>query len=170
LPADAWVPHFNRDVYEGDWSGVALRSVGGVATQLYPDPAAAAPFADTGLLDRCPAHRRALAAFGCPLNAARLLSLAPAAVINEHRDYRLAWSDGEVRIHIPLVTDDGVDFVLAGRPVTLAPGEAWYLDLTRPHRAANRSSASRIHLVVDCLVNDWLTDLMLGALNGATLA
>ena len=38
-PGD-WLPHFNDRYYEGDWSGVALRSVGGVATKLYPDPAA----------------------------------------------------------------------------------------------------------------------------------
>jgi hypothetical protein len=65
LGHEDWVPHFNRDIYEGEWGGVALRSVGGVATQLYPDPAAQAPFADTERLDRCPGHRRALAQFRC---------------------------------------------------------------------------------------------------------
>ena len=57
LAPSVWVPHFNRDIYEGEWTGVALRSPGGVGTQLYPDPAPTAPFADTELLARCPAHR-----------------------------------------------------------------------------------------------------------------
>jgi hypothetical protein len=56
--ADDWVPHFNTGYYEGDWSGAALRSVGGVASQLYPDPTAQEAYADTPLLARCPRSRR----------------------------------------------------------------------------------------------------------------
>lgn len=160
LPAEAWVPHFNRDIYEGDWSGVPLRSVRGVATQLYPDPAAPVPYADTEILASCPAHRAALAQFGCPVTSARLLALAPGATIREHRDYRLGWHDGEVRIHVPIITDDRAEFVLDGLPVDLATGEAWYLDLTCLHRAANNSTERRVHLVVDCVVDEWLTMLM----------
>lgn len=164
LPAEAWVPHFNQDIYEGDWAGVALRSVGGVDTQLYPDPAAQAPFADTPTLGRCPAHRRALDQFRCPLLAARLLALAPGAVINEHRDYRLGWEDGEIRVHIAVLTSPEVEFVLAGHRVELAAGEPWYLDLNLPHRVANRSAVNRIHLVVDCVVDDWLKRIMASAI------
>jgi hypothetical protein len=160
LPADAWVPHFNRGIYEGEWAGVALRSVGGVATQLYPDPASQAPFADTETLDRCPAYRRALDQFHCPLLAARLLALAPGAVINEHRDHRLGWEDGEIRVHIAVVTNPDVEFVLDGRYVDLAVGEPWYLNLSLAHRVANLSPVTRIHLVVDCVVDGWLTALM----------
>lgn len=160
LGAEDWVPHFNRGIYEGEWGGVALRSVGGVATQLYPDPAAQVPFADTETLDRCPEYRRALDQFRCPLLAARLLALAPGAVINEHRDYRLGWSDGEIRIHVAVVTSPDVEFVLDGRRVELAAGEPWYLDLNLPHRVANRSAVNRIHLVIDCVVDEWLSALM----------
>jgi quercetin dioxygenase-like cupin family protein len=166
IPADDWVPHFNQSVYEGAWTGVALRSVGGVAQQLYPDPAARAPFADTDLLMRCPAYRLALGEFRCPIMAARLLALAPGALIKEHRDYQLGWDDGEIRVHVPILTAGGVTFDLDGRPVELGPGEAWYLDLNRPHRAANGSSLTRVHLVVDCVVDHWLTDLMARALLG----
>jgi quercetin dioxygenase-like cupin family protein len=167
LPAVAWVPHFNKDVYDGEWSGVALRSVGGVTTQLYPDPAASSPFADTETLDSCPAHRRALDQFECPLLAARLLALAPGGVIKVHRDHSLGWEDGEIRVHIPVVTSDEVEFVLDGRRVDLAVGEVWYLDLNRPHGVVNGSTVTRIHLVVDCVVNDWLEALMRRAVGGA---
>ena len=50
IAADEWVAHFNKGIYEGDWSGVALRSVGGKAMQLYPDPTATERFADTETL------------------------------------------------------------------------------------------------------------------------
>jgi hypothetical protein len=164
LPPDRWIPHFNQATYEGVWEGVALRSVGGVAGQIYPDPAAQAPFADTEILQGLPAFMDAIAQFGCPLTAVRLLALDPGAVIKEHRDYRLSWEDGEIRIHVAVATDDGIEFVLDGRRVELAAGEAWYLDLNRPHRVANQSRTRRIHLVVDCVVDDWLTSLMRRAL------
>jgi aspartyl/asparaginyl beta-hydroxylase (cupin superfamily) len=157
-----WVAHFNQGIYEGDWTGVALRSVGGVLTQLYPDPAARMPFADTETLERCPALRTALGRFGCPLLAARLLALAPGALIKEHRDYRLGWADGEIRVHIPLVTSPEVEFALGGSPVEMNAGEAWYLDLSLPHRVENRSRTTRIHLVVDCVVDSWLEGLIQG--------
>jgi hypothetical protein len=38
--------------------------------------------------------------------------------------------------------------------------EAWYLDLNLPHRVANRSAVNRIHLVVDCVIDEWQTALM----------
>jgi hypothetical protein len=168
IPPESWVPHFNQGIYDGSWTGVALRSVGGAAMQLYPDPSANAAFMDTELLDRCPALRSALAQFCCPVMAARLLALAPGAVIKEHRDLRLRWEDGEVRIHVAIATDDEVEFVLDGHTIDLGPGEAWYLDLTLPHRAANRSGRTRVHLVVDCVVDDWLRDLMRRALSGSS--
>src|SRR6185503_3756695 len=94
LPSD-WISHFNARYYEGDWSGVALRSVGGVASQLYPDPAARKPFADTTILARCLNIQRVLAEFKCPLNSVRLLRLGPGSSIREHKDYKLGLEDGE---------------------------------------------------------------------------
>jgi hypothetical protein len=35
-------------------------------------------------------------------------------------------------------------------------GEYWYLDLGKPHRVENRSNRDRVHLVVDCVLNEWL--------------
>jgi hypothetical protein len=157
---DDWVPHFNTRYYEGDWSGIAFRSVGGVAKQLYPDPAASDPFADTENLDRAPHVRAALARFECELLSARFLRLAAGSVIKEHKDYNLGFEDGEVRVHIPVTTNPEVEFVLDGRALDLHEGEAWYLDLNLPHRVANRGESDRVHLVVDCVVNDWLTALL----------
>jgi Aspartyl/Asparaginyl beta-hydroxylase len=160
IPASAWVPHFNTATYEGEWSGLALRSPGGSTKQLYPGANADEPFADTELLGASPACQDALAQFRCPVLTARLLALAPGALIKEHSDLRLGWEDGEVRIHVPVLTSDGVEFFLDGAAVTMRAGEAWYLDLNLPHRAANRSSQPRVHLVVDCVVDDWLDSLL----------
>jgi quercetin dioxygenase-like cupin family protein len=160
LPESSWIPHFNTDIYEGQWSGVALRSPGGVSGTLYPDPAPTAPFQDTEILRECPAHLAFLHGLPCELQTVRLLALSPGAIINEHNDSWLRWEDGEVRIHIPIVTSGDVEFVLDGRSVEMLPGEAWYLNLNLPHRVANRSTERRIHLVFDCVVDDWLSGLM----------
>ena len=162
LPADDWVPHFNTAYYEGDWSGAALRSVGGVARQLYPDPTATASYADTPVLASCPATAAALTTFRCPLLSVRFLRLGPDSRIREHRDYNLGFDDGEVRIHIPLSTGPGVEFLHDGERVDMAVGEAWYLDLNLRHAVVNRGDEPRIHLVVDCVVDAWLRSLLEG--------
>jgi hypothetical protein len=46
-------------------------------------------------------------------------------------------------------------------------GEYWYLDFTLPHRVANRSDRSRIHLVIDCVVNPWLLEQLASAARAA---
>ncbi|HEX9994321.1 MAG TPA: aspartyl/asparaginyl beta-hydroxylase domain-containing protein [Acidimicrobiales bacterium] len=159
LPADAWVPHFNTRQYEGDWSGVALRAPVGGLTPLYPDPAAEA-FEPTEALAACPRTAEALAAFPCPVTTARFLRLGPGSRITEHRDHKLSVPDGEARLHVPLTTGPGVTFLLDGRPVDMAAGECWYLDLTRRHAVTNEGDRPRVHLVVDCVADDWLARIV----------
>jgi hypothetical protein len=38
-----------------------------------------------------------------------------------------------------------------------------YLNVNLPHRVAHRGAADRIHLVIDCVVNDWLREQLLAA-------
>jgi hypothetical protein len=160
IPGDAWIPHFNQAIYEGDWSGVALRSVGGTIA-IYPDPTRTDEFADTEHLAACPNIAAALTRLRCPLQSARLLRLGPGAAIEAHRDYRLSHADGELRLHVPITTDDAVEFLHDGMPVDMGPGECWYMDFTKTHAVTNRGTQPRINLVVDCTVNDWLTGILL---------
>jgi hypothetical protein len=156
IQPDEWVNHFNTSIYEGDWSGVALRSVGGAALTLYPDPTATGQFSDTAILGRCPYYQTVLATFHCPLTSVRLLRLKAGSSIREHRDYRLGYEDGEVRLHIPVLTNPAVAFFLQGERVWMRAGECWYLNVNLKHRVDNQSTADRIHLVIDCVVNEWL--------------
>ena len=156
LTAADWVPHFNTRYYEGAWSAAALRSVGGRTGQIYPDPAAQEPFADTPLVARCPHVSALLERFACPLQSVRFLKLAAGSVIREHRDLNLGYEDGEIRLHIPVRTNAQVEFYLNGRQLTLNEGECWYLNFNLPHRVVNGGETDRVHLVLDCVVNDWL--------------
>ncbi len=156
-PTD-WIPHFNTAYYEGDWSGIAFRAPKGSAVQLYPDPAAQDSYADTEMLTRCAYIPEVLAAFQCEMESARFLRLGAGSNIREHRDYRLGYEDDFVRIHIPVETNSQVKFFLDGERVEMQEGEAWYLNFNLKHRVENNSTTDRVHLVVDCVLNDWLRD------------
>jgi aspartyl/asparaginyl beta-hydroxylase (cupin superfamily) len=117
--------------------------------------------ADTAILERCPQLTNVLAGFKCPVKSARLLRLAAGSVIREHRDYNLGYEDGEVRLHIPVFTNGDVEFFLEGERLDLKEGECWYLNFNLPHRVVNRGTTDRIHLVLDCVLNDWLQSLIL---------
>ncbi|MCY1079996.1 aspartyl/asparaginyl beta-hydroxylase domain-containing protein [Archangium lansingense] len=167
IAPEEWVAHFNTRTYEGEWSGVALRAVGGVAGRLYPDPAASEPFADTPLLERCPEVREVLSAFACRIESVRFLKLAAGARIREHRDYRLGYEDGEVRLHVPVVTHESVGFFVSGQRVLMREGECWYVNVNQPHRVDNTGEVDRIHLVLDCVLDDWLRELFARAMREA---
>lgn len=154
-----WIPHINRKHYDGQWSGAALRSIGGAADNIVPDAPDLSAFRDTELLRRCGYFREVLATFKCPLQSVRLLRLHAGSNIAEHVDRALDFEDGEVRIHIPIATNDRVRFFLDGSRLVMAPGECWYTNVNLPHSVQNDSSEDRIHLVLDCRVNDWLRDL-----------
>lgn len=152
-----WTPHFNTQYYEGDWSGIALRAAKDAHVQLYPDPSATS-FVDTEMLARCAYIPEVLAAFKCEIESARFLRLTVGSMIREHRDYKLGFEDGFVRIHIPVQTNPKVEFFLDGVSLQMSEGEAWYLNFNLKHSAANRGKEDRVHLVIDCVLNDWLRE------------
>ena len=154
-----WALHFNKSYFEGEWSGVSLRSTSGKANQLYPDPTVS-EYRDTELLARTPYLREVLNAFQCPLLAVRLLRLDAGSRIREHRDYNLSIDDGEFRVHVPVQTNPELLFVLGGDRVIMPAGTAWYLNVNHPHSVHNAGSFARVHLVLDCVVNDWVLDLV----------
>jgi hypothetical protein len=161
LSSSAWTRHFVRANYDGDWSVIPLRGPAGEShpiRMINPDPTCRT-FADTPFLDHCPYFAEVMRTFRCPLRTVRLMRLAPGAVIKEHTDVDLGFEDGMVRLHIPVVTNDGVAFFLNGSRVAMEAGSCWYLRLSDPHRVANNGSSDRVHLVVDGFVNDWVAEV-----------
>lgn len=146
----AWVAHFNTGYYQGDWSGIDL-----VAALDAPFPLAPGlgPVARSRLCAAEPAWLAVLERFGTGLRSARLLRLGAGASIREHCDPDLGAPDGPLRLHVPLLSPPGVEFLVDGRQVPMAPGECWFIDLFRPHRVDNPGPGPRIHLVLDCLAD-----------------
>ena len=162
IAAGGWIAHFVKQNYDGDWSVIPLRGPAAArhpVQAIYSDPTCT-DFADTPLLAAMPYIRALLGGFACPLLAVRLMRLSPGSIIKEHRDHDLAFEDGTVRIHVPVVTNGGVDFRLNGRQCVMPAGSAWYLRLSEPHSVANRGQTDRIHLVIDATVNDWVEALL----------
>jgi len=156
---EEWSPHYNEGDYGGVWRGAALRSTTGTTNHLVVKGPDARPFVDTPLLDRCACFREVLNSFPCPLRSVRLLGLAPNSFIREHCDNALDYEDGEIRIHIPIQTNPGVEFYLCGERLLLEEGGCYYVNVNLPHRASNRGSAERVHLVIDATVDGWVREL-----------
>ena len=158
LSSAAWVRHYVKANYDGDWSIVPLRAPAGEThpiRMINADPSCQ-NFVDTPLLDACPYFRDVIATFETSLRNVRLMRLTAGSLIKEHHDVDLSFEDGMVRLHIPVVTNSDVDFRLNGTRVNLEAGSCWYLRLSDPHSVANRGSKDRVHLVVDAFVNDWV--------------
>lgn len=165
LPADAWVEHFVADNFTGEWSVLPLRAPAGAVhpiLQITSHPGVS-EWADTAHLAACPAIRGVLAALPCETAAVRLMRLGAGSEILEHRDADLSPDQGSIRLHLPVLTNLAVDFRVNGAPVSMAPGELWYLRLADPHRVANRGATPRIHLVIDCAMSEPMAALLRAA-------
>lgn len=158
---ESWVAHFNQRDYEGDWRVASLRSVGGKANHIFSDSTVKVEdYAATPLLSQTPYFAAVLAEFQCPQTSVRLMSLGAGSRIREHKDWTIDYESGDARLHVPVVTSPAVEFYLSGERIVMNEGEAWYLDFFEPHSVFNGGPAERIHLVLDCVVNDWLRALI----------
>ncbi|MCB2098741.1 MAG: aspartyl/asparaginyl beta-hydroxylase domain-containing protein [Parvularculaceae bacterium] len=68
--------------------------------------------------------------------------------IDEHFDDHPTFSIGH-RIHVPLVTNDEVDFVIAGEHFNLKEGIAYEVSNLDFHYVANPSHQDRVHMIFD---------------------
>ncbi|MCK9394148.1 MAG: aspartyl/asparaginyl beta-hydroxylase domain-containing protein [Methylobacter sp.] len=157
LLPDQWVPHYNAQAGDGYWHCQALRSSQGRGDDILAF--SNNQFLDTPLLARCPYFQQVLQRFKCETCSVRLMALAPGGVISEHTDAGTNFEDGVARLHIPIITDPDVLFWLDDEPVHFAVGGTWYMNANCRHRVENRSAVHRIHLVLDCIPNQWLADI-----------
>lgn len=154
-----WQLHYQKLHYEGEWTALPLRSIGGKADDVAISPVSGSIYQDTIFLKQSTYLQEVLAHFKCPLLAVRLLKLNAGAIIKEHKDAELCFEKGEIRLHIPVTTHNNVEFYLDKERMNMKEGECWYMNFNLPHSINNKSSIDRIHLVVDASVNDWVKSL-----------
>lgn len=150
-----WVAHYNTAAYDGSWTSLALMAPGGSSKMINALPMDAAPVCETEIMEGCNYFREVLNTFAFGKTTARLLNLAAGAEIMPHRDYCLGYEDGVFRLHIPIVTNPQVEFIVAGERVVMEEGSCWYINANEEHSVANRGEEDRIHLVIDGLRNEW---------------
>lgn len=148
-----WGLHFNKNDFTGTWTSFALRSVSGKESDILATPRVS--YQDTPTLEKCPYFKEIIDSFDCPKETVRLLSLSPGSYIKEHKDADGGYEDNFFRVHIPIQTNEKVIFRLNGQTLSMKPGECWYANFNLPHYVSNEGENDRIHLVLDCLRNDW---------------
>jgi hypothetical protein len=162
LEGTAWIDHYDRKISNG-WTTILLRSRDG--TMDGPDsmrPGKFERFRYTPILERLPYFREVLDAFKCPMARARISKMLPHTFIGAHRDIgreAASLAFNQVRLHLPIVTNDKVRFVVGGEEFRLLPGRLYYLDFTKLHSVYNDGDADRVHLIVELQVNDFLRQL-----------
>lgn len=135
-----------------DWRVIALRSLGGDESRTDPGGAGLDAFADTAHLKRSPYLTEVLAGIPAPLRSVRLMALGPGAEIYEHRDGKVGLPWGNLRLHVPIITNPGAIVVIGGDESHWDAGRLWFGDFNRLHRVRNTGDEARIHLVIDCAV------------------
>lgn len=150
-----WTDHYNTNDYNGKWTSIALMAVGGKSDNIYALHSGSEEVIYTEILDSCTYFKEILESFLFEKTAVRLLQLSAGAEIKPHKDYCLGYEDGSFRLHIPVITNSEVEFILDGMRLVMNEGECWYIDANFTHSVANRGTEDRIHLVIDGTRNEW---------------
>ena len=154
-----WLGHYDPSL-STDWTAIPLVSVGGLAlgaeSQMVGDYS---KMKRTAVVDELPYFKEILDAFKCPQGRIRITRLNSGTVIGLHRDIddevaNLAFN--QVRLHIPIMTNDDVYFCVGGTIIRMAPGHLYYVNFSKKHYVNNGGETPRYHLVLDLYVNDWL--------------
>ena len=159
-----------------DWTAISLRGYG-------PDPLdilkpnvlksgvnEQAKLQDTSLINEMGFQviNDVLAKIPSTFERVRFMKIKANSGIGKHSDKidkDFGLEDGKiVRIHIPIRTNDQVEFCLwEGREKLtnyLEVGHYYYVDVRAPHAVTNNSDVDRIHLVVDTYVNSDILGLL----------
>jgi hypothetical protein len=144
--------------HKGDWTGIALHSMGG-RQSVFPSAPGTEHYQATEELQRTPYFKYVLDDLKCPKEVVRILFLPPGVTIGEHFDFHTSFQFGLLRLHIPIVTNPHVVFMIGGERMTWREGELWYGDFSKVHSVRNDGDTIRVHMVIDVQINDFVLDL-----------
>ncbi len=156
-----WLQHYQTLQYQGQWTALPLRSINGDDAHIFVLPNEASAYQNTSFLEACPYLKDVIEQFKFPLKTVRLLKLHAGAIIKEHTDNELNFENGEIRLHIPIITNNKISFYLQNELLQMKEGECWYTNVNLKYKVTNESNVDRIHLVIDGEVNDWVKNLFI---------
>lgn len=153
----------NYGAYQsGGWKTVALYNSDGCSQTNDVEDGTPRP---TEVAMKLPAVRELIEGSGLALMWARFLLLEPGAYLWEHTDYGAVnlRSTQRLRLHAPLVTNPGAVLVFPSHTVHLSVGHWWKLKAdSERHGACNFGTAPRLHLILDCYVDEALRGWLQG--------
>lgn len=150
------------------WQGVPLRSASGAndssGLQLYLslDHGRLRPCQDSEIMTNLtyiPELIRKLEdEFNTKVGLVRVLKLVAHETIRTHEDgksFDLA-TGSIMRLHIPIVTNDQVFFIVNKNKYILKQAKLYYMNVNFPHSVENQSNMDRVHLVIDVVATNSL--------------
>lgn len=158
-----WISHFNSRDFSGEWKSISLQSKSGKSTDIYAFSGNENVYQPTELLSECPYFQYVISQFKAPLESIRLLNLLPNSEIKTHKDQGCCYEDGIFRLHIPITTDENVDFIVAGERLDMKAGNCWYANFNLPHSVVHSGTQPRIHLIIDGIRNEWSDEVFRNA-------
>jgi hypothetical protein len=150
--------HSSSDAYhDGGWSTIGLVTHKG---DPFEDRPLGSPYEKTPAIEHAPYIESIIDSFETDKKRVRLMELQPQKSIFWHYDKGETIDSGKTaRIHIPIFTNEKVQVQLSHEDVVWKAGEVWYGDFAFPHRLYNAGTASRVHLVIDVAINDFVLSL-----------
>ena len=159
-----------------DWTAISLRGYGeGPLDILKPNVLKSgvneqSKLQDTTLMDTMgfKVIRDVMRMIPAEFERVRLMKIKANSSIGKHSDKidkDFGLEDGNiVRIHVPIRTNDQVEFYLWEKREKLTNylqvGHFYYVDVRAPHAVTNNSDVDRIHLVMDVYVNRGIRELL----------
>ena len=159
-----------------DWTAISLRGYGGGPLDiLKPNVLKSgvneqSTLQDTTLMDTLgfKVIRDVMGMIPAKFERVRLMKIKAYSKIGKHSDKidkDFGLEDGNiVRIHVPIRTNDQVEFYLWEKKEKLTNylqvGHFYYVDVRAPHAVTNNSDVDRIHLVMDVYVNRGIRELL----------
>ena len=154
----------------GGWSSIPLRSLNGVTGSEGSRASGkhassdATLFKDTVVM---PDYIRSVindAARGSGgVLKARLMRLQANRTIGEHRD-KFTPGPPVLRLHIPIVTNPEVIFLVNRKPYHMEEGRLYSIDVSMLHAVSNKGTLHRVHLVFDVVMTPEVKEKMKAAL------
>jgi hypothetical protein len=162
LEGGKWLSHYDTNLADG-WTTIPLSTHDGSADNADSQRVGEwGKYKTTKYLDQLPYFKSVLEAFNCPFGRVRIMKLMPGSIIRTHRDTYEEVSDyafGQVRLHIPIVTNEKVIFAVDGKNIQMKAGRLYYVNFSKKHYVRNDGTEARTHLVLDLKVNESLAKI-----------
>ncbi len=152
-----WQRNAYSDYTSKGYEVVSLLNKDGNSTNTIIDDCNPIPTPD---LEKLPTIRHFLEQCNLSLMWVRLNKLEPGACFWEHRDYSELNTKHKVRLHVPICTSPDSYFIFKDKAVHLETDTLWLLRPDSDVHGFINGSSVRIHLIIDCYLNDRLSDLI----------